>query len=123
VPVNEQQGQSANNQIDCLELIGKEFKNEDLHLWKMSNGYALVNKDGLQNINAQLNTLINKERGDLKENLKIGIQWNTEVTLTDTKQIVSQAYCAALPVAYSYIKVTYWVKFARLILEATYEAT
>ena len=123
VPVNEQQGQSANNQIDCLELIGKELKNEELRLWKMSNGYALVNEDGLQNINAQLNTLINKERGGLKGNLKIGIQWNTEVTLTDTKQIVSQAYCAALPVAYSYIKATYWVKFARLILEATYEAT
>jgi hypothetical protein len=106
-----------------LELVGKELKNDELRLWEMSNGYALLNQDGLLNINAQLSKLSYNEREELKGKLKIGIQWNTEVTLNDSKQIVSQAYCSALPVAYSSIESIYWDAFARIILEATYEAT
>jgi lipoprotein signal peptidase len=59
----------------------------------------------------------------LKSKLRVGIQWNTEVTLNDRKNIVNQVYCSALPVAYSRIEDSLWEKFARLILEATYEAT
>lgn len=123
VPVNNQMGQTKNNQIDCLELIGKELNNAKHNLWEMSNGYALPNKDGLINISAQLKQLTEEERELLKGKLKIGIQWNTEVTLNNTKQIVSQAYCSALPVAYSNIETFYWEYFAQLILEASYEAT
>ena len=123
VPLGKQQGQTTNNQIDCLELIGRELKNDELLLWEMRNGYALVNQDGLLNINAQLSKLNINEREGLKGNLKIGIQWNTEVTLNNSKQAVSQAYCSALPVAYSHIESIYWERFARIILEATYEAT
>jgi len=36
---------------------------------------------------------------------------------------VSQIYCSALPVAYSQVESLYWEYFARVILEATYEAT
>jgi hypothetical protein len=36
---------------------------------------------------------------------------------------VSQIYCSALPVIYSSIDSIYWESFARVILEATYEAT
>lgn len=123
VPLNDQSGQSAHNQIDCLELIGEKLNNKELRLWEMSNGYALLNQEGLLNINAQLSKLTNSEREELKEALKIGIQWNTEVTLADPMQIVSQAYCSALPVAYLQIESIYWERFARIILEATYEAT
>lgn len=123
VPLNNQNGQSAHSQIDCLELIGEKLNNAELHLWEMSNGYALLNQEGLLNINAQLSKLTDSEREALKESLKIGIQWDAEVTLSDSKQIVSQAYCSALPVAYLQIESIYWEKFARVILEATYEAT
>jgi hypothetical protein len=41
----------------------------------------------------------------------------------DSKQRLSQAYCSALPVAYSQVGADLWEAFARLILEATYEAT
>jgi hypothetical protein len=37
--------------------------------------------------------------------------------------MVTQAYCSALPVAYSTVHSEYWEDFARLILDATYEAT
>ncbi|GAA5022486.1 hypothetical protein GCM10011506_00840 [Marivirga lumbricoides] len=123
VPLNDQRGQSVDNQIDCLELIGKKLNNEELRLWEMTNGYALLNQEGLLNINAQLSKLTTSEREALKDALKIGLQWETEVTLANSKQIVSQAYCSALPVAYLQIEAIYWERFARLILEATYEAT
>jgi hypothetical protein len=88
----------------------------------MSNGYALLNLAGL-NINSQLSKLSNDKREELKGKLKIGIQWDTEVTLNADRQIVSQAYCSALPVTYSNLDSIYWESFAILILEATYEAT
>lgn len=121
--VNGQIGQSANNQIDCLELIGKELKNEELNLWKMENGYALINQNGLLTINKKIGEFTELERENLKEKLKTGIQWNTEVTKSNTKHKVSQIYCSALPVAYSQIESFYWEYFARVILEATYEST
>ncbi len=123
VPLNGQTGQSADTQIDCLDLIAEAFNNEELQLWKMNNGYALFNQNGLLHINQQIGLMNNSERDTLKEKLKIGIQWNTEVTLNEQKQIVSQAYCSALPVAYSHIESYYWENFSRIILEATYEAT
>ena len=121
--VNGRVGQTFKNQIDCLSGIGKELNNEDLLLWKMSNGYALLSQKGLLNINKQLSKLNKEEREYLKGKLKVGVQWNTEVTISDEKQIVSQIYCSALPVAYSQMESFYWEGFARVILEATYEAT
>ena len=123
VEVNNQIGQTENNQIDCLDLIGKEFDNENLNLWKMQNGYALVNQNGLLAINRKIAQLTEIERENLKAKLKTGIQWNTEVTKSKTKHTVSQIYCSALPVAYSHVEPIYWEYFARLILEATYEST
>jgi len=121
--VNGKIGQTANNQIDCLEDIGKALKNKELGLWRMRNGYALATKDGLRNITKQIEALSNEERETLKGKLKIGLQWDTEVTVSETKHKVSQAYCSALPVAYSMINAHDWEAFARVVLEATYEAT
>ncbi|MCT4639420.1 MAG: hypothetical protein N4A72_17075 [Bacteroidales bacterium] len=123
VPINDNIGQSANQQIDCLKLIGDELNNKELKLWQMNNGYALVNQEGLFYINSLIKSLKENKREELKEKLKFGIQWNTEVIISNPEQVVSQIYCSALPVAYSDIKPTYWETFARLILEATYEAT
>ena len=123
VPVDGNIGQSRTSQIDCLEDLGQALDNEKSQLWKMSNGYALASQEGLLIINKKLSQVSNEEREQLKGLLKIGIQWNTEVTISISKQLVSQAYCSALPVAYSQINFYYWESFARLILEATYEAT
>ena len=123
VPVGHQIGQTESNQIDCLALIGEELKNDELCLWEIKNGYTLVNQQGLLTINSQICNLDEQGHDGLKAKLKIGIQWDTEVTLANANQIVSQAYCSALPVAYSSVDPIYWESFARLILEATYEAT
>jgi hypothetical protein len=123
VTIENQTGQTSNNQIDCLDLIGKEFENDKLNLWKMQNGYALITKEGLLTINNKICKLSFNERETLKEKLKVGIQWNTEVTKSKTRHKVSQIYCSALPVAYCQHRTKYWEHFARVILEATYEAT
>ncbi len=121
--VNGKTGQSAHNQIDCLELIGEALGNKNEALWKMRNGYALPDIEGLLKINKELGRLTPTERDDLKSKLKIGLQWSTEVTIAGDGQLVSQAYCSALPVRYSQLEAHYWEPFARLILEGLYEAT
>ena len=55
--------------------------------------------------------------------LRIGLQWDTEVTLADGGHTVTQAYCSALPIAYAEHAPTRWEPFARLVLDAAYEAT
>ena len=123
VEINGQIGQTEEHQIDCLELIGDELDNENLNLWKMKNGYALLSQNGLLTINKKIAQLNNNERERLKGKLKVGIQWQTDVTIFEVKQKVSQIYCSALPVGYSQIESFYWEYFARIILEALYEAT
>ena len=121
--VNGRMGQSVNNQIDCLADIGNALGNSDNQLWVMRNGYAFATDNGLISINNKIKASSESEIDELRKLLRIGIQWDTEVTLSDSKHTVSQAYCSALPVAYSKLSSGLWSEFARLILEASYEAT
>lgn len=123
VELEEQKGQSNKRQVDALDGIGKVLNNEALQLWDMQNGYALATEEGLKYISKCLQNMSNQDYEHLKSQLKIGIQWNTEVTISQPQQVVSQAYCSALPVAYSFVKSHFWKDFAQLVLEATYEAT
>lgn len=121
--VNGQTGQSASNQIDCLADIGAALGNSERRLWEMRNGYVLASQSGLVEIAHRLHTSSESELDRLRKLLRIGIQWDTQVTLYDSQHTVSQAYCSALPVAYSHHASHLWAAFARLVLEAAYEAT
>ena len=123
VPVNGQIGQSATNQIDCLADIGAALGHTENRLWDMRNGYALPSGDGLAEIGQRLGASSEPELDALRQLLRIGLQWHTQVTLASCTHLVSQAYCSALPVAYSACPPEDWEEFARLILEASYEAT
>jgi len=123
VPVNGQIGQSSTNQIDCLADLGRAWNDSQNCLWQMRNGYALASHRGLQTISERLQAASELERDEFRQLLRIGIQWQTQVTLENCQHQVSQAYCSALPVAYSHISANLWKQFARLILEASYEAT
>jgi hypothetical protein len=123
VEVNGKMGQTADNQIDCLADIGAKLGNTQNRLWEMKNGYALASQDGLLEINTIINTSSAEELDDLRCRLRIGLQWHTEVTLGSSNHTVTQAYCSALPVAYSHHSSEQWESFAKLILEASYEAT
>ena len=89
----------------------------------MRNGYALASRDGLIEISERLEASTEKERDQLRQRLRIGVQWNTQVTIGGSSHTVTQAYCSALPVAYGNHPPGLWEGFARLVLEASYEAT
>lgn len=122
-PVNGKTGQSADNQIDCLIEIGKRLENTDQQLWSMVNGYMLPSQSGLESINQQFESLDELQRDELRGLLRIGLHLDTQVTLGEETHVVSQAYCSALPVAYTSHSSQLWKPFAKLILEAAYEAT
>jgi hypothetical protein len=64
-PVNEQVGQSANNQIDCLADLGTALGNTKNRLWEMKNGYALASHDGLVEISKRLESASDSELDEL----------------------------------------------------------
>ena len=129
VPVGGQLGQSRDTQLDALAdlgdalatLTGKQLP----ELWTMRNGYALATESGLDAINAVLAEIDEAGRDALRSSLRIGLHWNVEVTdgAQHPRPIVSQAFCSALPVAYSRVDSARWEPLARLVLEAAYEAT
>ena len=116
-------GQSAGRQIDCLADLGRALGNGEERLWEMRNGYALATRDGLLEISERLEGCSEKERDHLRQRLRIGVQRRTQVTIRDSSHTVTQAYCSALPVAYGNHPPELWEGFARLVLEASYEAT
>jgi hypothetical protein len=121
-PVNGRPGQSADNQIDCLARIGEMLGNTSQRLWQMVNGYAVPTSIGLAEINQSLEAMREAGRDRVRQALQIGLQWDTQVTLEGCSHLVSQAYCSAMPVSYSNYTQKKWEPFARLILEAAYEA-
>ena len=121
--VNGRTGQTADNQIDCLQDIGSTLGNSNGRLWLMQNGYAMATASGLREISSKLKAMSKHERDALRKKLRIGIQWDTQVTLYGCKHLVTQVYASALPVAYSQHPSSLWAEFAQLILKASYEAT
>ena len=119
---NGEMGQTATNQIDCLADISSALGNTNDRLWEMKNGYALASESGLIEISNLLRASTDQERDRLRGLLRIGIQWNTQVTLKQSQHLISQVYCSALPVAYSPHSEVLWADFAKLVLEASYEA-
>jgi len=124
VELQGQQGQRANRQIDCLADLGQRLGNQENALWSMRNGYALCSEEGLAQIDEALERLSVDQLDDLGTSLRIGYQHNVQVTdVTPRLQLVSQVYCSALPIAYTPLPVHRWERFARLVLNALYEAT
>ena len=123
VEVNGKTGQTRNNQIDCLDKISDALGNSDSTLWSMKNGYVIARKEGLDRVTSLLEKQNKVAYQELKDKLKVDIQWNTQVTIDNNKQLVNQIFCSALPVSYSQVSSEHWEPFARFILEATYETT
>lgn len=123
-PVAGGTGQTRERQIDCLADIGQALGGEAQQLWEMRNGYALCSEQGLAIIDTRMAAMSAGELDQLRGLLRIGLHWDVEVTEAPAPgQRVSQAFCSALPVAYSAVPVPKWERFATLVLEAAYEAT
>ena len=123
--VDGRRGQTSDRQIDGLSRVGialAEKLNTSVDaLWTMRNGYALCTPEGL----ALITELLATEADEVRGMLAIGLHRDVEVTDVPAarRHVVSQAFCSALPVAYGAGRPSQWEAFARLILEAAYEAT
>lgn len=110
-------------QIDTLAALGAALGNGQGALWQMRNGYALPRPGGLAEVAGRLRGMDAEGLDHLRGLLRIGLHEDCEVTIAPTGHVVSQAYCSALPVAYGGGALSEWEPFARLVLEAAYEAT
>ena len=128
-PVGGGLGQTRHRQIDALAPLGEALAirlgRPMQSLWTMLNGYALCTEDGLSAICRYLRQADKEELDHLRGLLAVGE--HRDVAVTDVRSaeplLVTQVYCSALPIAYSDIAPLAWEPFARLVLEAAYEAT
>lgn len=131
VPVNGDIDQTAERQLNMLDQfeqqllchVNKHSRQTFQSLWQMQNGYALPTAAQLKAINLTLKQLSPAEIEELVGSVKIGVQYDTEVTLHSCSHLVTQAYCSAMPVAYSQQSSELWQPLASLILQAAYQAT
>ena len=127
VPVAGGIGQSEDRQIDFLhdlhQLLAKGRPNNGIRLWTMQNGYALLPPSTRDDFNSRFGALDEPGRDKLRAALRIGVQRNVQVTRAQSPSHVTQCFCSALPLTASPTSSKEWRAFARLILEASYEAT
>jgi hypothetical protein len=128
-PVDGSYGQTTKRQFDGLADLGKalgQVLNQQVDaLWRMQNGYALCTRAGLDAIAEHLGALQTEQVDILRGKLCIGVHRDVEVTdaAGEHRPLVSQAFCSALPVAYTRVPPPHWEPFASLVLQAAYEAT
>jgi hypothetical protein len=122
-------GQTAIRQLDGLAGLGEALStalNKPVNaLWEMLNGYALCSRAGLDAITQHLRALRPEQVDILRGKLCIGVHSDVEVTDAsgEFRPLVTQAFCSALPVAYSRVSSAHWKPFGSLVLDAAYEAT
>ncbi len=120
LPLDGELGQSESRQVDCLADLATPLAGQR---WKMRNGYALADSTELTEIDNLITSMTADDRYAAMGYLRIGIHADTEVSLGNNGQLVTQAYCSALPIAYSPYQASEWESFAKLVLDASYEAT
>ncbi|MFS8038224.1 hypothetical protein ACI7BZ_14925 [Xanthobacter sp. AM11] len=129
-PVGDGIGQTRDRQLDGLADVGAHLATLTGRpvgdLWEMRNGYALCTRDGLAAIDAAVARHDADAVDTLRSLLRIGL--HADVDVTDAPEApghrVTQAFCSALPVSYQRgVPQALWATFARLVLEAAYEAT
>lgn len=119
MPLAGGRGQDAGRQIDTIADLGAALGNAGGALWDMRNGYLLPHPGAL----ARIAAAIRGQEPRLRGLLRLGVQADTEVTRPGGGHCVTQIYASALPVAYGRGAAAEWEPFARLVLEAAYQAT
>lgn len=128
-PVGERRGQTADHQIDTLadvrDHLAKYLQCAPADLWSMRNGYLTCSSAALERVCKCLQTLRSDELESLRATFRIALHSDVEVTSARLPgHLVSQAFCSAIPIAYSQIRqAERWRPFAAFVLSAAYEAT
>jgi hypothetical protein len=119
--------QSDGDQVNNLKDSEEFLDNASQRYFKVVAGYTEANDDSLSKLNKILDA--DKYEG-FKEHLRIGFQWDTEVTgwkfgareYTGPEQLVTQVYASACSVSYSRGSDANWAPLASAVLDASYEA-
>lgn len=128
-PVQGQTGQTRGVQIDALAdlraRLAIDLGRSESSLWSMRNGYALPSRESVQAISRHIRSLEEADRDFLRSLVRIGVHRDVEVTDAPIAPgpVVSQAFCSALPISYAGLPDADWEPFAKLVLDAAYEAT
>jgi hypothetical protein len=127
VPLRGSEGQTRDNQIDNLEDLAAAVGRPD-EFWSVRNGYTFSTSERLRALGDELKK---HDREQLLGEVRIGLQHDVGVTFVDRfgqpepgfEPMVSQAFCSAVSCAYTPLGNSEWDSLARLVLEASYEAT
>lgn len=132
VPVNGHTGQNRQHQLNNLDSVQSYLKSKfgDSFI-TVKNGYSESTPSQLK----RLNELLEEDKRlsvEIKKRIKVGFHQHTQVVFKNRwkkvsskkNHVVSQIYCSALAINYSRVKdKKLWEPLARIILEASYEAT
>jgi hypothetical protein len=132
VPMPHGSGQRHNAQLDALagfgEALAESMGVSPGELWRMQNGYAMLEAQGLVAIAEHMKQMEEAALDRLRSELCIGLHEDVDVTELPHchRHRVDHALCFALPVGYHHglgIADATWQPLAQLVLEAAYEAT
>lgn len=123
IPLNDLQGQTESNQIDCLQDIADEFPDE--RFWGMKNGYVMTNGFLMRKLTERISPfqIGHREHNRIMGSLRVGIQTDTEVVAAGPDQLVTQVFCSAIPMLDPETDDADYEAFGRLVLDGAYEAT
>ena len=131
--VGGERGQNRRRQINGLSAVEDRLRDENTEPWPYRNGYVLPSRKQLEEADRTLDAMTEAEIDAVRAALRVGIQWDTQVTLSEVTlsevtlsgagHLLTQVYASALPVAYSAHPASLWGRLARLVLEGAYEAT
>lgn len=124
-----QRGQTRDAQLNGLHAI-ESYLISSAHLveipWTVQNGYIESTRPKLEALNKLLHKMP-QIREEIISRLCIGVQEDTTATDPLVRHgkyiLVTQTYNSAISIGYSTIPENLWEPIARIVLEATYEAT
>lgn len=127
-------GQSAGEQLDTLDSLGRALGNDAAGYWRVRNGYSTLGAggpDALRRLGALLDGACDDDAEALRGCVRVGLQQDVGVTWASRwarpreEVRVHQVYCSALSLgAYAGgVPPSLWRPVGTLVLDAAYEAT
>ncbi|KAL3931042.1 MAG: hypothetical protein SGBAC_011493, partial [Bacillariaceae sp.] len=127
-PVMQQRGQTKHCQLNGLKRVENYLETSTTLQkvpWVVQNGYMEGKKRSIADLNALLKS-DSQLHDALVRRIQIGVQEDATVTDCPTANgecLVTQTYNSAISIGYSKMSNELWIPMAKIVLQATYEAT
>ena len=139
VDINGMNGQTKDNQINALKLIFDFIQNDKHQFLTMTNGYVNSLSIGKLQEMYKLIATIDPDGTKRPQRLQVGVHRNVGVDFATrppptpehlyeykeitTPVLVTQVFCSAIGISHSAVPEGNWEQLAKMILDATYQAT